>query len=293
MDINELITYSVTDAAISEMREMYLPLRVLDASDSEGYAQCKDARNAVRAVRLSVEERRKELKKESLEFGRLVDAKAKAITEKVEAVEAHLCAQLKIVDDEKKRREEEAARKAQERINHRQEAFAKVGALLSHAEALTLSEEEYQNRLARAEVDYDNELERRRLEKERLEQLEKERIETAAKIAAAEEEARKLRSELEDKKREEDARLREQNANEEARIRVEHELARKLKFERLQSEMAAAAEIADKKTFERIKVEFPTLESAWVEISRLWKIIPNGENVLLQSGKNPPRLAKA
>lgn len=292
-NINDLITYSVTDAALAEMRSKFLGLRVLNATDEEGYAQCKEARAVVRRTRLEVEERRKELKAESLSFGRAVDAEAKRITEKIEEVEGHLVSQLKIVDDEKKRREEEAARKALERIDLRQRKMAEVGAPLSHTEAATLSDEDFSARLESATAEFKAAAIAREEERKRLAELEKERAKQAAKIRAQEEETLKLREELlakeraaaaeaEEKRRAAEAlRLEAERKLEDERRRIAAEAAeveRKAAEEaerKRKAEAEAARKVADTKLFKEIKASFPTLESAWIEIARLRKLMNN------------------
>jgi hypothetical protein len=47
--MNDLITYSITDASIAAMRENYLALRVNGLDDKAGYALCKSARLEVKA----------------------------------------------------------------------------------------------------------------------------------------------------------------------------------------------------------------------------------------------------
>ena len=95
--------YNVSDAAIAEMSEMYLPLKVSGLDDKEGYEKVRAARLNVKTKRCEVEKKREELKHESLEYGRAVDAEAKRLTALLAPIEKHLTEQQDIIDKEKKR----------------------------------------------------------------------------------------------------------------------------------------------------------------------------------------------
>ena len=67
----------------------------------------------MRTARTDVEKRRKELKQDALDYGRLVDSTAKRITERLEAIEGPLKANKELIDAENeriKREKEEAER---------------------------------------------------------------------------------------------------------------------------------------------------------------------------------------
>lgn len=282
--VTDLITYSVTDATIAEIKNEFGGLRVLDIDDEQGYALCKEARKKVRDLRLSIEDRRKELKAESLEFGRLVDAEAKRITALVTPVEEHLAAQLAIVDDEKKRREAEAARIAKERIDTRQRRMAEVGAVLSYEDAASISDEKFEMLFTSAEVAHKRAEEIRAAERAQLEKLQAEQkardaeLEAErAKTRALEAETARMRDEAAARDREaarvaEESRRRAEAELSETRRRAEAEAAR-VEDERRRAELEAAVKVADDLLFNSIKRQFPTLEVAWVEIARLRKLL--------------------
>lgn len=81
---------------------------------------------ACRVARVAIEERRKLLKQDSLEYGRKVDAVAKQLVDIIEAVEKPLKAAKLEVDNEKERLKREAAeaerRAVEERIRAEREA---------------------------------------------------------------------------------------------------------------------------------------------------------------------------
>ena len=112
----ELKKFSLTDAAIEQMEKEFLPLVVKGVEDKDGYKAVREARLTVKEHRVKVEKTRKELKADSLAFGKAVDGEAKRITTKLESIETHLQEQEDIVAKEFERRkaEEEALARAQE-----------------------------------------------------------------------------------------------------------------------------------------------------------------------------------
>lgn len=110
----ELQKFDAVIPAINEIKEAYLPLRIISVDDKEGYAKVWQALKFMISKRNEVEDKRKELKADSLAFGRAVDARAKEITAMLEPIETHLRQQKEGVDAEVKRieQEKEAARQA-------------------------------------------------------------------------------------------------------------------------------------------------------------------------------------
>jgi alanyl-tRNA synthetase len=103
----------------------------------------------------------------------------------------------------------------------------------------------------------------------REELIAKQREELAQKereIAAEREAQAKLNSEREAKQREEEEKARKAQAEEAARLKAEVEAKQA-------AEAEARKQVADKKMFDKIQIDFPTIESAWVEIARCYKII--------------------
>jgi len=244
--IEELVKYSVTDAALETYRKEFLPLTVKGLDDVEGYEKVREARLFIKGERVNVEKRRVELKEESLRYGRAVDAEAKRITDAILEVENHLIAEQKKIDDEKARIKFE--KEQREKLPERQARLAELDATLTEAELLTLDD------VAFAEVV--NALMAKKLEQQRIEQEKKE-------FALAEEKAR-IEAE---KKAIEDQRL---EAEREARHQTEIQKAKEKAAEdaRIQAEIDAkrkederiAAEVAAKAEAERIEAERPDKE---------------------------------
>ena len=96
------VVFSVTDAGIAELEAKHRGLVVVHG-DKKGYLALTQAISEVRTARTDVEKRRKELKQDALDYGRLVDSTAKAITERLEAIEGPLKANKEQIDAENER----------------------------------------------------------------------------------------------------------------------------------------------------------------------------------------------
>ncbi len=271
-NIEQLVNYDITEAAISEMANRFLPLKVESHEDQDNYKSCKEAYKFVRSKHLEIEARRKELKQDSLTFGRVVDAKAKNIFDMLEPIENHLKEQVKIVDDYKVRQREEVARIAAERMKARTDKLTTLSIMFT-PEIAALNDEQFDRFFAERKADYDKQKAEQAAKDAELEELRKLKADQDAKLAAEKE-----RLILEQQ-----AEIRKQN---EARLAAEQELVKqqqeKAKLEALEAqakaleakakaerEAKAASEIANKKAFEAIKKKFPTIEECWIEIHRL------------------------
>jgi len=96
------VVFSVTDAGIAELEAKHKGL-VVAHGDKKGYLALTQAIAEVRTARTDVEKRRKELKQDALDYGRLVDSTAKAITERLEAIETPLKQNKDLIDAENER----------------------------------------------------------------------------------------------------------------------------------------------------------------------------------------------
>lgn len=245
-DIQELVKYDVTEAALQTYRDEFLPLTIAGLDDIEGYEKVKQARLFIRGERVNVEKRRVELKAHSLEYGRAVDAEAKRITVAILEVEEHLIAEQKKIDDEEARIKFE--KEQREKLPDRLAKLAEVGTEISEAELLTLDDNAFAEVLISL---VSAKLERRRLEQEerdRQQKADQERIDAEKRAI----EQQKLDAEREAKHKaevEEAARLAAENAKREA-----GEEARRKEAERIAAEKAVILEL------ERIEAERPDQE---------------------------------
>ncbi len=129
------VVFSVTDAGIAELEAKHRGL-VVAHGDKKGYLALTQAIAEVRTARTDVEKRRKELKQDALDYGRLVDSTAKAITERLEAIEGPLKANKEQIDAENERirkEKEEAERLRIAGIQSLIAAIANAPAVLASA----------------------------------------------------------------------------------------------------------------------------------------------------------------
>jgi len=126
----ELTKFDVVVPAVAELSKEFLPLKITSIDDVEGYTEVSKALRFVVSKRTAVEEKRKELKADSLAYGRAVDARAKEITEMLSPIELHLKSEKDRIDAEKeeiKKREEEAKIAV---INERSNKLIRLGGTL-------------------------------------------------------------------------------------------------------------------------------------------------------------------
>ena len=108
------VKFNISEAACDLLKSKYKDLVI---TDQKTYQAVVEGIREVRTLRVSVEKRRKELKRDALEYGRRVDSTAKTITEKLIPVEAHLKSLKKAEDDRKLQERLEKERKEKERID--------------------------------------------------------------------------------------------------------------------------------------------------------------------------------
>ena len=156
---SELKKYNIADAYIAELSDHHMSLKVDGVNDIAGYKVARRARIEIKGKRVEVEKKRKDLKTDSVKFGKAIDTEARRIISLLLPIEEHLISQEKIVDDEKERIENEKEIQEKERIE-REEAERKR------------EEEERQTKIR----------EEQKIESERLEKIRTEQEEKQAKI---------------------------------------------------------------------------------------------------------------
>jgi len=126
----ELTKFDVVIPAVAELSKEFLPLKITSIDDVEGYTEVSKALRFIVSKRTAVEDKRKELKADSLAYGRAVDARAKEITEMLSPIELHLKSEKDRIDakkEELKKLEEEAKLNV---INERSNELIRLGGLL-------------------------------------------------------------------------------------------------------------------------------------------------------------------
>lgn len=203
-----------------EWREKAMEIVVTDANQVQEMNQARDARLALKEIRVSVDKRRKALKEESLRTGKAIDGMANVIKSLIVPIEEHL---QKQEDFAKIQKEKEQAELKAGRIKELsvygiedfevygdlgvmpdpQYAVLLQGAEASFKEAERLKQEEEERRVAKERAE---QKERERMEKEN-ERLRKQREKEQAKLRAEQEERRRLEAELKEKEAAEQAEL--------------------------------------------------------------------------------------
>lgn len=112
---NEVIAYTEFRKKVSEVKDAcdFLP----DVSDDDGYTKSKRVSLDVGKILTSLEAKRKDLKKDSLEYGRLIDSEAGAIKEELEGLQLPHKAAYKELDQLKKQRDADRKEKLQQRVD--------------------------------------------------------------------------------------------------------------------------------------------------------------------------------
>ena len=205
-----IVTFEPIEAQIQDWRKRFMPMRVDGSQDKQGASLVHDARMEVKAARVAVEKRRKELKADALEYGRRVDDAARAITAKLEPIERHLQEQEDIVLKEQERQKAEAARILAERTDARVRRLAACRADYSMSAIQGMPDDQFESFAASREHQY----------------RESQAAQAAQELAQREERERlaKERAEL-------DAQRRAQQAREEAIRKREEEAAAALAAE--------------------------------------------------------------
>jgi len=139
----ELQKFSITDSAIAELKDSYIHLLINGVGDKNGYANVKNARAHMKSVRLDVEKKRKDLKEDSLKFGRAVDKEAKRITTLLMEVESHLEAQMTTIDKEIARLEREEHEAKMKKVQDRVSSLSRVGAHIDLAVVSKMNDEDF------------------------------------------------------------------------------------------------------------------------------------------------------
>ena len=266
----QVVKYDITSAAISKMNSIYMALNITDLEDKDEFKAVHDARMVVKGHRVSVEKRRKELKKGALEYGREVDNKAKGIFVLLEPIETHLQTEEDKVVEEQKRIEAEEDRKQREKISTRIMDLGRYRVILPHLEVSTMTDEEFDTALAEAKADWDAEEKRqanaeaaRRAEDAQLEKIRKDQEAEAARLAGiqAAQEAEQAAREAANKVREDALAVKEKAINDElaqiAQKAADKEAAEEARIQVIEdaiiNKKAKAEEAARLKTLQPIK----------------------------------------
>lgn len=195
----ELQKFNITDTALAEMKEKYIPMVIPTIEHKAEYLAVKDARAIVKSKRIEVEKKRKELKEDSLKFGRAIDAEAKRITIQLSEIEDRLTNQIDFVDNELERikKEKEAERKLiiDARFNKLREFNFEITTEIFR-QIQTMNDDDFSKLASQAEDNHRIILEQQENERIRLEEDRRQAEELKIKLAQAEEELKRIKSEV-------------------------------------------------------------------------------------------------
>ena len=124
---NEIRKYSVADAVIAEYKDKFKGLKIKGIDDKQGYKAVKEARSIMMKYRTGVENKRKELKADSLKIGAGIDGEAKRLTSLILEVEEPLKDKLEKIDAEIQAEKDKAEKEAEEKLNVRVKELEEVG----------------------------------------------------------------------------------------------------------------------------------------------------------------------
>ncbi len=281
----ELAVFDPIMAGFSQLETEIKTLKVKGFEDKEGYQACKSFRTQkLVKLRTAIEAKRSEVKRFYLDAGNEIDKKAKEITAKINILENYCKSQEKIIEDEAARVKAEKEAKLKAILDDRIIKLQSIKANFDYNSLGKLSDQEFES-LLKSETDRFNKEESERIAKEKeLEHLRKLEAENQARLqierkkaeAAQQELIRLQREEIQKKEAELLAKEKERKEAE-AKIIAEQEKQRAIEhqkeLEAKKREAEAKAKIADEKLFKSIQAKFPSIESAWIEIARLTKLV--------------------
>lgn len=151
------IEYPVAMTVIADLQQMYSGLTIAGVDDKAGLLAVDEARKEVKRLKIQVENRRKELKADALEYGRKVDAAAKTLSEPLEALEALLAGRQKLITDEQARIEQQ---KQDELFASRRDRLAAYAAEVPERILRIMREDEFNNALCAAQAAHEEKLRR-------------------------------------------------------------------------------------------------------------------------------------
>lgn len=244
----ELVRHNVTEKAIADIREKFLPLKIKDLDDKETYLEVKEARKGVKALRVLAKKICVAGREEANAISKAWVAKEKDLTGRIGEVEDHLEKQEKEFEAAIAAEKERKKRQQDEQLILRQQILTGMGALYSDG-SFTLGEVSFEMSLIRecdpgiweSDIKPKFEEEYRKVEADRLEQ-ERIKQEREAEMRRQQEELERKQRELFEKEaalkaiqEEQERKQREEYERQAAATRAEEEARNKARIVQLQS----------------------------------------------------------
>lgn len=124
---SELLKYDSVIPKVEELKSEYMNLTIQSVEDKDGYQRVKEGIRFLVIKRNEIEEKRKELKADSLAFGRAVDARAREITSLITPIEEYLKDQKAKIDEELENIKMQEELKKQAKIKDRHNSLLQAG----------------------------------------------------------------------------------------------------------------------------------------------------------------------
>lgn len=226
--MNEVVEYSVNEAEIAKLSDIYMRLTISDLDNKEEFNQVHTAKMTMVRHRCDIDKLRKSSNANAQKFIKNNNSNAKKLLALIEPIETHLKAEEAKVTAEKERIRLEAEKLEKIKIEERVTALFAVSVNIPYFEAAMLSDAEYMVKLDAATNEY-NAVRIRLQEEQRLKE------EAEAKLAAG-------RAEIERIKKEQEVRAKEQ---------ADKEAALEKQAKAIEDEKKAEAERKEREAFEK------------------------------------------
>lgn len=256
---NQLQILDKREEGLKVMASEFGALKINGIEDKEGFTKVSEARKKLKAERVQIEKDAKELREGAVKFQKTVIARERELIAIIEPTEDSLYNEEKAIEDQKEAIKKEKERKEAERVQSRVNALSKFSFAIDYVEARGLTDAQFNERLTQAEIDYNQEQERKAAEELARKQEEHRLIEERAEIDRIRKEQYAAQAAL----KEEQARIEKERYDEYARITEERN---RLDCERKAYEDQKAREEAEKKRLVELEqARIDAVEKARIE----------------------------
>jgi len=191
----ELIKYSINEAEIAKMSDIYMGLTVKSLDDEEGLAAVHSARMVMVKHRVGIDKLRKSSNEDAQVFIKNNNNNAKKLLSLIEPIETHLKSEEGKIEAEKARIKEEADRIAKEKIQKRVDTLFALNVIMPFSDVATMPDNEYSALLDKSQANFEDEQRRIAVEKaekeaeaKRIEQIAREQATESARLSKINEE---------------------------------------------------------------------------------------------------------
>ena len=242
-----IVKLNITDAAIAELKEKYLPLKINGIEDKAGLKAVYDARQEVKKTRVALQKYAKDLREDAQAWAKKVIGEEKRVVGELEQIEEHLQAEEDAIQAIKEQIKAEEEAKENARIQERMDALKVYGFTVEYALLKSLDEPSFakvlENAKAQFEIDEARKREEEAAAKAEAERLEAERKELA-ELRAKQAEAQRIIDQENEKIRLEQEKIEaEKRKLENDRIAAEQAKHREAELQKAREEAAEAARL--------------------------------------------------